>query len=122
MKNGFDPKAIDRLFQPAGAEEGENFGILSGHGRADRRIMQQRDPSIGLQFAERLLEAQRLVDCLLHELFDQRFAPGIEHSPAETAAKTADAGESDAADFDRFAIEDCHSSGLHDLTHQLRFT
>ena len=54
---------------------------------------------------QRRLELQRLVDRLLDEVLDRLFAPRAERAAAEAAGKALDAGEADAVDFGRFAVE-----------------
>jgi hypothetical protein len=50
-----------------------------------------------------------VTDRFLHELFDQRLAPCVQHPPTKTAAEPTNPGESNASDFDRFTIEHGHA-------------
>ena len=43
VKHRVDSKPIDRFFQPAGAKEGENFGIFPFQRGADRGVMEYYD-------------------------------------------------------------------------------
>ena len=57
------------------------------------------------QPGERGLELQGLVDGLVHELFDDVFAPRSESTASEAAREALDAREADAVDLGRVAVE-----------------
>lgn len=115
-------KTVDRFLQPARSEERKNFRIFADNGGADRRVVEHGDAALVRQFSQRLLEPQRLIERFLDKRFHERFAPGVEHPPAESAAKPSDSGEASTADLDRFAIEHGHAAFLQNLTHLLRLT
>ena len=54
----------------------------------------------------------------LHKLFNQRFAPRVQHSPAETTAEAGDAGEPDPCDFDGFAVEHVNARVIENFANQ----
>src|SRR5204862_2306218 len=85
----------------------------------DWRVMEDRDFPIGLQFGERLFEANSVIDGFLDELFDERFAPSIYHSPPKTAAESRDASESDSADFNGLAIQHVNASAIENFANKL---
>src|SRR5438552_13843021 len=65
VKDRTDAKSIDWLLQAAGTEKGKNFRIFSLQRGADWRVMEDRDFPIGLQFGERLFEANSVIDGFL---------------------------------------------------------
>src|ERR1051326_7546162 len=71
--------------------------------------MQHYDALFGLQFGQRLLQANRMAARLLDKWFNERFAPGIEHSATKTAAESRNASETNSGDFDGFTIEHVHA-------------
>ncbi|HJY54204.1 MAG TPA: hypothetical protein VKD89_09285 [Candidatus Udaeobacter sp.] len=84
--------------------------------------MQNHDSAIGLQLHQRLLQANGMADLFLHELFNQRLAPRVQHPPAETAAETTDSRKSNTSDFDGFAIEHGQTSVVENLGDRFRIS
>lgn len=97
VKHGAYSKPIDWLFQSAGPEKSKNFRIFPVQRRADGRVMEHSDTAFGLQFGERLFQANGVTDGFLNELFNERLTPRVQHSPAEAAAETGDTGKADSA-------------------------
>ena len=64
-------EAVDGLGQARAAEEREDRLGLAGDGGGDRGVVQDDDGALGLQLLERVLEAERLVQHLLHEGLDR---------------------------------------------------
>jgi len=67
--------------------------------------VQERHEVGRAQPRQRGFELQRLVDGLAHELLDDRLAPRAERALAEAAAETFHAGDADAAQLARVAVE-----------------
>lgn len=124
MKDGVDRIADQRLFEPAGAEEGKDLRRLALHRCLDRRIVQHCDALIGAQLGQRGFEFERFVDGFVDELLDRIFTPGSERAASISAGKTFYAGKADAMDFACLAIEHAHSrtgKNAHDLIRFSRF-
>jgi hypothetical protein len=81
--------------------------------------MKHRNTTLRLQFTQRLFQAKRLVERFLDEIFDQWFAPRIQHSASKTAAETTNPGKAHSPDFDRFAIKHFDSGIFKNLSHSL---
>ena len=77
--------------------------------------MQDHNSPLTLQLHQRLLEANGVANRFLHKLFNQRLAPCVQHSPAETAAEPTDPCKPNAGDFDCFTIEHVYSSVIENL-------
>src|SRR5215510_12220777 len=122
MENCGDAKSVDWFFEAAGTKEGINFMIFALQRSANWRVMQNHDSAIGLQLHQRLLQANGMADLFLHELFNQRLAPRVQHPPAETAAETTDSRKSNTSDFDGFAIEHGHTSVVENLGDRFRMS
>jgi hypothetical protein len=122
VKDGVDPEAIDRFFQPGRAKEGENFRRLAFARCANRRIMQQDDAAIGLQLGERLFEPHGMINRFLHEFFHKRFAPRVEHPPAKPPAETAHTGKADAFNFCAISIENGDPGLFENISDKLGLT
>jgi Nucleotidyl transferase of unknown function (DUF2204) len=121
MENRVDAEPIDWLLKPAATEEGEDFRIFTHERRANGRIMQNGDAAVDLKFRQRLLQPNGVIDCLLNELFDERFAPYTQHPATKPTGKTADAGEANACDFDGFAVEHVHTGAVKHFADKLGF-
>ncbi len=121
MENGSDPEAVDRLLKPAATEEGENFRIFTHESCADRRVMQNGNAPVSLEFRERLLESHGVIDCFLNELFNERFTPRIQHAAPKPAGEAANAGKTDAFNLDGFAIEHVNAGAIEHFADKLRF-
>jgi len=122
MENCGDAKSVDWFFEAAGTKEGINFRIFALQRSANWRVMQNHDSAIGLQLHQRLLQANGMADLFLHELFNQRLAPRVQHPPAETAAETTDSRKSNTSDFDGFAIEHGQTSVVENLGDRFRIS
>ena len=73
--------------------------------------MQQRDEVLGPQPGQRRLQLQRFVHRRVDELLDDGFSPRPQRTLAEAAAETLHAGDPDAVDFARIAVEH-HDAGV----------
>src|SRR3954466_12147446 len=104
-----DRIAADRLLEAARSEERVNLERLTVDRRLDRRIVEQRDDLFGPQPRQRRLELEGLVDRFVHELLDDGLAPRRERVPSEAAAEALDAGDPDAGELARVAVEDDHA-------------
>ena len=96
---------IDRLLEPAGSKERIDLERLADDRLLHRRIVKKGDELRHADARERRLELQRLVDRLVHELFERRLAPGFERTRPEPAAEAFDARDADAEQFARVAVE-----------------
>jgi hypothetical protein len=85
----------ERLFQPAGAKVGIDLQRFPYHRCHDRRVVQQRHPSLGPQLSQGGLQLQRFIQRLADKLLDQPLAPGPEGSAPEPPSKPLDPGETD---------------------------
>src|SRR5437762_6191986 len=61
-----------------------------------------------------------VTDRLLDELFNERFAPGVQHSSPETAAESSDSSETNSRDFDGFSVKHIHACVIENFGDQLR--
>jgi hypothetical protein len=121
VKNCGDAEAVDRFLETAATEKRVDFWIFTDESSPNRGVMQNGNPPIGLEFRQRLLESHDVIDCFLNELYDERFAPRIQHPAAEPAGECANAGETNARDFDRFAVEDVDTGAVEHFADKLRF-
>src|SRR5262249_23447041 len=97
--------AIERIFEPARAQERRDLRRLVRHGGANGRVVEQRDAMGRSQPRERALELERLFHRLTDKLFEHGFAPRLQRALAEAAGEALDAGEPYAPDLDRIAVE-----------------
>ena len=65
--------------------------------------------------ASAALEFERLVHRLVHELLDDRLAPGAEGARAESAAEPFDPRNADSSELDGVSVEHHHSRVGEDL-------
>ena len=78
---------------------------LADDGFLDGRVMKDRDHVLGAQTRERGFELQRFVETFVDEPLDDVFTPRSEGTTPEPAGEPLHAGEADAVDFRRVAIE-----------------
>src|SRR5262245_16842521 len=116
VEDGVDPIPVDRLFQTARTEKGEDLRRFPFDGASNRRVMQQGNTLLRSQPRERCLEFQRLIDGFLHERLDRVLAPRTERTTTEAARKSLDAGEADSVHFRRLAIKHTYSAIDENLT------
>src|SRR5206468_12346784 len=105
VKNQRHRVSIDWLLEPARSQKRIDLERLSLNGRLDRRVVQQRDHMRRAQSCQRRVELQRLVDRLADELLDDPFSPRSERALTEAAAEPLHAGDADAVDLGRVAVE-----------------
>ena len=105
VEDGRRRVAVERLLQPAGAEEREDLRRLALDGGRGSARSGGRRPLRGPQPRQGRLQLQRLVDGLLDEVLDRRLAPGLERPAAEAAAEALDPREADAVDLAGVAVE-----------------
>src|SRR5207253_2981742 len=98
--------SADRLLQAARPEERIDLERLAVDRRLNRRVMQQRDDLLRSQPREGRLELQRFVHRFTHEVLDDPLAPRRERVAAEAAAEAFHAGDADARELARVAVED----------------
>ncbi|MDB6152262.1 MAG: hypothetical protein JWL90_715 [Chthoniobacteraceae bacterium] len=67
--------------------------------------MQQHNTLRGMKPGQSLFQPQRVINGFLHEHFNNRLAPGVEHSLTESAAKTRHAREANSLDFHALPIK-----------------
>ena len=109
--------ASDRLLEAARSEERIDLERLAFDRLLNRRVVQQRDELRRAQPRERRFELQRFVDRLVHELLDDRLAPRAERALAEAAAESLDAGDADAVQLARVAVEHVEAGLGENLPH-----
>ena len=88
VKDGAHAIAVDRFFEAARSEIGEDLRRLAFHRRANRCVVEQRDALLRAQACERRLELQRFVNRFLDERLDGLLAPRAERAAAEAAGET----------------------------------
>ena len=81
--------------------------------------MQHGYTTFGLQFGERLFQANGVTDGFLDEFFNERLTLRVQHSPAEAAAETGDSGKTDSCNFDGLAIEHNDARVIENFTDEL---
>src|SRR6266487_3110445 len=105
MERRRDAIAIERLLETARAAERNDLRRLSLDRRLDGRVVKDRDLVCRPQPRQRGLELQRLLHRLMHERLDALFTPVTELTASKAADESFRAGETDVADFVRFAVE-----------------
>src|SRR5687768_5549255 len=120
MHDGRRPDAVDRILEPARAEERVDLLRLAHDGPRDRGVMEHDDLLLRAETRERALELHRLVDGLLHERLDRALAPGTQRAGAEAASEAFRPGEPDAADLRCVAVEDAHAGLAQDVADRAR--
>lgn len=115
VEDHVDFEAVDGVFETTAAEKREKLGGFAFDGSFNRSVVEEGDALRGMESAEGALEAEGLVYGFLNESLNEGFAPWIEHQLSEPAAKSADAGESDAVDLGSLAIEDLDAGFLQDI-------
>jgi len=114
VHDGADRKAGERFLEPAAPEERIDLARLAFDRALDRGVVQHRDEVLVAQPRQRRLELQRFVERFVHELLDDLLPPRAERAASEAAAEPLDAGEADAVNLGRLAVEHCHARVLED--------
>src|SRR5687768_449265 len=96
MEGGGHAVSVERLFETARPQEGEDLARLAFHRRFDRRIVEHGDALRRVQARERGLELQRLRHRLVDERLGRFLAPWLEGAPSEAAAEPLHPREPDA--------------------------
>src|SRR6185436_7871639 len=121
MKHDVDRVSGERLFQPARAQIGIDLRWLSLHGGGHRGIVQQRHATLGSEPSQSSLQLQGFVQGLLHELLDNRLAPGAKGPSPKSSRKAFDSREPDAEYLVRVPIEYSHPDVAKDASHLMLF-
>src|SRR5690348_12104092 len=93
------------LLETTASEIRENFERLAFDGGSDGRVVEQRDAVRRPQASKRALELECFVHCLSHEQLDDFLSPRTERTSAKSTGKAFHAGEADALNLGRIAIE-----------------
>ena len=102
-------EARQRILEAARAEKGKDLRRLAFDRVANRRVVHEHDALRDAQPRERGLELERFLHRLVDEVLDDLLAPRAQRAAAEPAAEAADAGEPDAAELPRVAVEHVHA-------------
>src|SRR5262249_54962541 len=117
--------AVDGLLEPARAQERIDLGRLAAHGRADRRVVEQRDTPRRAKPGQRRLELEGLLDRGTDEGFGGRLAPGLQGPGAKAAREALGARKANALDLDRRPVQHGDAGDvaqdLHHLDRRVRF-
>ena len=122
VKSDGDAEPIEWTFEAARAEERQDLERLAFDRLADGGVMQKHHPSFGMESRERLFEANGVVNRLLHERFDARLTPCIEHPFTKATAESGHTGKANPLNLRRFAVEHDHADLFHDVTNLVHVT
>lgn len=101
-----DGIAIQRPLEARRAHEGEDLGIFTDHGVANRCVVQEDDLVRGVQARQCTFEAHGLIYGFLHEILDRGFTPRVQHPAAKSSAEPANSGKAHAVDLCGVAVQD----------------
>jgi hypothetical protein len=91
--------------------------VQKRHNWNAQHCWRRRNRRSRLQAGERLFELERFIDRVPNELLDRGLAPRAKRALPEAAAEAFDAGDPDAARFERVAVQHLRSRLRQNLAH-----